>query len=268
MATETDGRRVDGRLAAQLRPFTAEPAALARADGSCRFCHGSTEVLVAAYGPCEAKRARELTDRAVLDVIVRPLSGLPGPLEREAEQLLSQTLSHLVLTALHPRTAISIVVQILAEDGALLAAALHGACIALAHAGVPMRGLLGACTISLLPEGTALLDPSAEEERDAAATVTTAFLLRRRADGTLDRELLLSHMRGQVQSSGAIENLQDVAAEAAACADAFMRTALQRTVKPVLAQPERGARAKRVADLVAKLRDQAEAGQPQSSHDQ
>ena len=104
--------------------MAAEPACLARADGSARFSHGATEVLVAVYGPCEAKRTRERPDCSVLECIVRPLAGLPGPVEREMEQLLNQTLSHLVLVAQHPRTAISVVVQVLADDGSLLATAL------------------------------------------------------------------------------------------------------------------------------------------------
>ena len=95
--------RPDGRVAAQLRPFLAEPAALTRADGSARWAHGQTECLASVYGPCEAKRAREKISSATLEVIVRPLSGLPGPVEREAEQLLGQTLEHVVLTHLHPR---------------------------------------------------------------------------------------------------------------------------------------------------------------------
>ena len=117
--------RPDGRVAAQLRPFLAEPAALTRADGSARWAHGQTECLASVYGPCEAKRAREKISSATLEVIVRPLSGLPGPVEREAEQLLGQTLEHVVLTHLHPRSAISSVApNVLSADIALLSGVL------------------------------------------------------------------------------------------------------------------------------------------------
>jgi exosome complex component RRP46 len=229
--------RPDGRVPQQLRPLAAEPAALSRADGSARFSHGRTEVLASVFGPCEAKRSREQIDVAVLEVIVRPLSGLPGPVERETEQLISQTLSHLVLTALNPRTAISVVIQVLADDGALLATALHGACLALIHAGVPMRGVLGGCATALLADGATLLDPCADEERNAIAVVTLAFLLRQRADGTAERELLLSHCAGCVARDGQYELMQAAAQEAAACATAFMRQAMTRTVQPLLLEP-------------------------------
>ena len=239
--------------------MAAEPACLARADGSARFSHGATEVLVAVYGPCEAKRTRERPDCSVLECIVRPLAGLPGPVEREMEQLLNQTLSHLVLVAQHPRTAISVVVQVLADDGSLLATALHGACLALAHAGVPLRGMLGSCTSVLLADGAILLDPCVEEERDAQAVVTLAFQLRQCADGTQDRQLLLSHMRGALSAASKHDVLQHISAEAAGCATTFMRTTLTRQVQQLHEQPERGTRAGRVDDLIAEVKSRTAA---------
>ena len=100
--------RLHDRGANQLRPLSAEPDALSRADGSARFAHGTTEVIAAVYGPAEARRTREQIDAACVDVVVRPLAGLPGPVEREMEQLLNRTVQHLALTAQHPRSAISI----------------------------------------------------------------------------------------------------------------------------------------------------------------
>jgi exosome complex component RRP46 len=253
------GARADSRLAALLRRMAAEPACLARADGSARFSHGATEVLVAVYGPCEPKRSRERPDAAALECIVRPLGGLPGPVEREAEQLLCQTLSHLVLTAQHPRTAISVVVQILSDDGSLLSAALHGMCLALAHAGIPMRGMLGSCTLAVTSDEAVLLDPCVDEERDAQAVVTLAYQVRQRADGSSEQQLLLSHMRGALSAESQYDSMQHVAAEAAACATSFMRTTLTRQVQKLHEQPERGARASRVADLIADVKSRVTA---------
>lgn len=231
--------RPDGRVAAQIRPLAAEPAALARADGSARLAHGHTEVIVAVYGPCEAKRSRESIDAATLDVIVRPHAGLPGPVEREMEQLVSQALTHLVLTAHHPRTAICVVVQVLADDGSLLAVAMHGACLALMHAGVPMRGMLGGCTAAVLPDGTLLLDPCTDEERDAQAIVTSLYCVRQRAaDGGLERQLVFSHARGCVEDAAQHAACEDAAREASACVCAFYRQALTRVVAPMVAPLE------------------------------
>ena len=174
MATPT---RADQRNNNQLRPLSGEPGVLSRADGSARFSHDKTEVLVAVYAPTEVKRARERLDAATIEVIVRPRAGLPGPVERELEQLLISTLEPCLITALHPRTAVSIVVQITHDDGGLLSAALNGTCVALMHAGVPMRGMLTGCCIALMPSGDALLDPTLEEQQATAAARTNSFPL-------------------------------------------------------------------------------------------
>ena len=169
--------RADQRSNNQLRPLSGEPGVLSRADGSARFSHDKTEVLVAVYAPTEVKRARERLDAATIEVIVRPRAGLPGPVERELEQLLISTLEPCLITALHPRTAVSIVVQITHDDGGLLSAALNGTCVALMHAGVPMRGMLTGCCIALMPSGDALLDPTLEEQQAATAARTDSSRL-------------------------------------------------------------------------------------------
>ena len=225
--------RPDNRLAAQLRPLSAEPAALERADGSARLAHGGTELLVAVYGPCEAKRSRESIEGAALDVIVKPCAGLPGPAEREVEQLLVQTLTHAILTAHHPRTAICIVVQVLAADGSLLAAATHGACLALMHAGVPLRGMLGGCAAAPAADARGAVD--LRRGGAATAVVTKIFLTRRALSGKIERQLLLSHMVGAVGAGTQLDVCQSTASEAAACVVEFYRQALQRVVAPLAA---------------------------------
>lgn len=105
--------RTDGRLPNQIRPIESTPGALSRADGSALYSQGQSEVIVSVYGPCEVKRMREVANRSTLEVQVRPRGGLPGPLEREMEQLILSTLGYVVLASLHPRTAISVVVQII-----------------------------------------------------------------------------------------------------------------------------------------------------------
>ena len=101
--------RKDGRTAAQIRTMACEQAPLQRADGSARFdigllpaarasarhvrespicpphldstgckCDnyfrmpGNTSVLAAVYGPGEVAQRRELSDRAVLEVTLKP----------------------------------------------------------------------------------------------------------------------------------------------------------------------------------------------------
>ena len=227
--------RLDGRLPNQLRPLSTEPAALCRADGSARYGHDRTQVICSVYGPCEAKRARERPDGAAIEVIVRPRAGMPGPVEREMEQLLAQTLAHLIITAALPRAAISVVVQVLADEGSLLAAAIGGVCVALMHSGVPLRGVLGACTVAILPDGGALLDPCAEEEREATAVATLAYLMREGADGSPSRQMLLSHMRGTT-TQAEYGLCAQAAEQAVSCVADFYRTAFERSTAPLAPQ--------------------------------
>lgn len=49
------------------------------------------------------------------------------------------------------------------DDGSLLAMALNAVCVALLHAGVPLRGMLAGSTVALFPNGDAVLDPTGEE---------------------------------------------------------------------------------------------------------
>jgi ribonuclease PH len=70
-------RRLDGRLANEIRSFASEQGGLFRADGSARMSHGNTAVLVAVYGPGTAKARRmEQSDKAVIDVCFKLEKGL------------------------------------------------------------------------------------------------------------------------------------------------------------------------------------------------
>ena len=222
--------RPDARLPNQLRPFAAEPGVLSRADGSASFSLESTEALVAVYGPGEVRRARERTDTATIEVHVRPRGGLPGPVERELEQLLLSTLEHAVLGALHPRTSITVVVQTMRDDGSFAAAAINAVGLALLHAGVPMRGMLAACAVALLPTGEAVLDPTAAEQEEAAAgggVLTAGYLLRQRGEGNVERQLLLSHVTGAL-GAGHFDMCLHASQQAAVCVGAFCRQVTRR----------------------------------------
>lgn len=70
-------KRHDGRSGNELRPLASEQGALFRADGSARVAHGNSAVLVAVYGPGQAKSRRsELPHRAALDVIFKLEKGM------------------------------------------------------------------------------------------------------------------------------------------------------------------------------------------------
>jgi len=156
------------------------------------------------------------------------------------------------LGALHPRTALSLVLQVVHDDGALLSAALHAACVALLHAGVPLRGMLAGCTIAILHDGEMVLDPTAQEELEARTVVSLGYMFRtcyqydegdEGAEGeegggngdeweppkhTIERELLLSHVRG-VLSQEEYALCLHAAQQAGICVSAFCRQVMERS---------------------------------------
>ncbi len=70
--------------------------------------------------------------------------GAGTELERQYEHIIQQTLAGVIQTAMHPRTAISVILQVLEDDGSLLACALNAASTALTEAAVPMTSIIGA----------------------------------------------------------------------------------------------------------------------------
>lgn len=69
--------------------------------------------------------------------------GSGSDLERQYEQTVRGTVEGVIQAAQNPRTAVSITLQVMADDGSLLACALNAACAALVDAAVPMTSTFG-----------------------------------------------------------------------------------------------------------------------------
>lgn len=79
------------------------------------------------------------------------------------EQQLAHCLSACISTRDHPRSSITIVVQEMSDDGALLACAVNAACVALMEAGVPLRCCVAAVHVAVPVEGGLAIDPTTAE---------------------------------------------------------------------------------------------------------
>ena len=158
--------RPDGRASGgTLRPLSCELGLLPRADGSASFKAGSTHVLCGVYGPIAPKLSvQEDWSKATLSVIMTQA--------QSHESMLSQVLEGCILVEKFPRTVIEIVVQVVQDDGSVLACAIHAIVCALMDAGIPMRHLPIATTCCFVAsnDDTLQLDPIKEEEEGAAAT--------------------------------------------------------------------------------------------------
>lgn len=125
------------------RPLLCERSLLQRADGSAKWAQEGSAVLAAVHGPVAAGPRKENPERAMVEVIFKPRTGLPSSKEHELEEVLRQTVEGVLLATLHPRTLVTVVVQVLQADGSLLACAVNAACAALVDAGVPLASLFG-----------------------------------------------------------------------------------------------------------------------------
>ncbi|NXL54978.1 EXOS5 protein, partial [Podilymbus podiceps] len=173
---------------------------------------GDTSVLAGVYGPAEVKGSRELPDRAALEVLLRPKVGLPGVLERSREQLLRQTCEAVLLGVLHPRTAITLVLQVLNDAGSLLSCCLNAACMGLLDAGLPLASLFCGVTCALDPNGAIGLDPTSRQEQEARAVLTFAI-------DSAERKVLMATSKG----SCSVEEMQQCLAAAQRAADTIFQ---------------------------------------------
>ncbi|BBN05429.1 exosome complex component RRP46 [Marchantia polymorpha subsp. ruderalis] len=170
-----DEARIDGRTANQLRPLLCTRGLLERAHGSARWQQENTIVMAAVYGPKNVSGKRENSERATVEIIWKMKSGLPGNAEKEAEVIIRRTLDYIVLSAMHPNTGISIIFQVVHDDGAVLACAINAACAALVDAGIPLNGLIVAVSCAVTTNGVVVLDPTKAEEKNFRAHVCLVF---------------------------------------------------------------------------------------------
>ncbi|KAI8361133.1 ribosomal protein S5 domain 2-type protein, partial [Mortierella sp. GBAus27b] len=160
----------------QLRPFFSSQNLLNRADGSAQFDFGGSSVMCSVVGPTEVKIRDEKLDRATIEVVARPLVGLPGVKDKALEHSVRETLEPLILSGLHPRTGIQIVIQTMKDDGCILSTAFNAVILALMDAGIPLKSILGSVTC-IVDSRTdqILLDPTLEELSYAKSTHVFVF---------------------------------------------------------------------------------------------
>lgn len=179
-------KRPDGRSTPLgLRDHVFGLDVLQQADGSARLVAGRSEVLVSLMGPMAVKAKQELPDRACLQVTVQTLSAPPsrtlrwttsalidiclGIEETAVAVRIKQILDEMILSQLHPRTLISLVVQPIRTDGSGVAHMLNGCVAALIDGAVPMRTTVLAVSGCRMASGQIVLDPSAAEEKEATS---------------------------------------------------------------------------------------------------
>ncbi len=178
-----DGTRLDGRTQNQLRPIKIEAGVLNRADGSCYLEMGGNKVVAAVYGPREVHpRHQAKPTTAVVRYRYNMASfsvedrKRPGPDRRSIEisKVSREALEPVIFKEYFPKSAIDIFVEILQADAGTRAAGINAASVALADAGIPMRGLVSSCAVGKA-DGVLLLDLNKEEDNHGEADMPVAM---------------------------------------------------------------------------------------------
>jgi len=195
-----DGSRLDGRRADEIRPMKIEIGVLSRADGSCYLEWGRNKVLVGVFGPREAHpRRMQRADTAVIRYKYNMASfsvedrARPGPSRRSIEisKVSREAFEPVIMAELFPKTAIDIFVEVLQADAGTRTAAINASSVALADAGIPMKGLITSCAFGKV-DGQIVLDLNKEEDNYGEADFPVAM--------TQDGEITLLQMDGHLTS--------------------------------------------------------------------
>ena len=164
-----------------------------KVEGSVRLSSGRTAVAVEVKGPESSPSGAPTKPTAGRDgllvtvrSIVRPISGLAGEREQDLESKVVSFVEGILDPSCPPRTTVTVVVQILSEDGSLLATILNATATALVEAGVPLFGSPVAVSIAVADSGTprVRLDPDLREESTCELVGTYAYLFVTEGDQT------------------------------------------------------------------------------------
>ncbi|EAT41543.1 AAEL006819-PA [Aedes aegypti] len=158
-----------------LRPMHCELNLLTRSDGSAMLTQGETAVVASVNGPIEVKLQHMNVEKSHIDIYFKPRSGMGSVNDRLLESLIKNTYESAILTGLHPRTAISIQLQEMQDQGGLVACAINAVCLALMNSGIEMKFLVAAVHSVLREDGDIVLDPDALQSKDARAKFTFVF---------------------------------------------------------------------------------------------
>ncbi len=204
------GERPDGRKPKEMRELNIEIGLLNRADGSALVELGNTRILAAVEGPKEMHpKHLQKDDRAVLQAqysmapfsVDDRMSPKPSRRSKEISLVTRRALEPAIELEKFPKTGISVHVEVLEADASTRVTGITAAGLALADAGIPMKGLVQACAVGKL-EDTMVLDVAGEEDAYGKADIPVATI-----NGNIDQTTLLQ-MDGDITSEDVEEGLE------------------------------------------------------------
>ncbi|MCK5039682.1 MAG: exosome complex exonuclease Rrp41 [Candidatus Aenigmarchaeota archaeon] len=186
--------RSDKRADDEFRPVKIELNVVKSALGSCYFEMGKTAVIAATYGPQDVKpKHLEKSDRGVLacnyNMLPFSVAGdrkRPGYDRRSVEisKVVRESLEPAIFMEEYPKCIIRVDMQILQADAGTRVVAINAASLALACAGISMRGLVSAVSAGRA-NGKILVDLTKEEEDAPDAIDVPVAILTKTGEITL-----------------------------------------------------------------------------------
>ncbi len=164
--------RPDGRKVDEMRKVEIELGVIKNANGSAKFKIGDTIAIAGVYGPRELHpRRNQLADVGLLRCNYNLMSfsvterKRPGPSRRDKELSLvsSSALSDSVFIENYPKMVVDVFIEIPQADAGTRCAGICAASLALADAGIPMKGLSGSISVGTIGD-TVILDLDKTEE--------------------------------------------------------------------------------------------------------
>lgn len=217
-----EGLRIDGRRTDELRPIELKVGVLKQADGSASIRQGKTYIIAGVYGPRELHpRHLTLNDRAYLRVTYRmatfsvPDRKRPAPSRREKEisMVIANALKPALFLEEFPKAVVDIFIQVIQADGGTRCAAINAASLALADAGIPMRGLVPAVAVGKA-DGKLIVDLGDEEDKYGQGDVPLAIIPQTndltllQQDGSFSKEELVEAMQMGINACKYLHELQ------------------------------------------------------------
>ncbi len=175
--------RADGRANDELRELVIKAGVLKNAEGSAYVKMGNTVAIAGVYGPRELfPKFLQEPDKAHIKCRYNMAPFSTKERKRPGQDRRSQEISMVVTNALEPmifmkefpKACIDIYIEILQGDAGTRCAGINAASVALADAGIPMKGLVAAVAAGKV-EGDYVLDLTYNEEEITKADVPVAF---------------------------------------------------------------------------------------------
>lgn len=220
-----DGKRLDGRDIEELRPVKMQVGVLPQADGSAYIEHGNNKIMVAVYGPREMHpKHLTLPDRMRIRAEYRLATfsvgerKSPAPRRREVElsKMITESLEPSVFLERFPRSVVDIYINVLDADGGTRAASITAASLALADAGMPLRGLVSAVAAGKVGDKV-VLDLSDSEDKYGLGDLPVAIVNQNQAitllqaDGHFTPDELKEALDMAIRGCGQLHEMQRAA---------------------------------------------------------